>query len=1046
MKVPFLGREGELAELAEVLRAARAGRPQIVLLEGPAGVGKTALLGHFLAGVDVPRVLYASGEEGESELAFSVLAQLLPDRAGAWADALSAGAELLEVLDDVVLVVDDDQWADPPSLQALTFALRRLRVDRVVAVVVVRDAADPRIPEGLRRLCTAGGSVRLPLAGLPAAELRALGREIGVGELSARAAARLHAHTDGNPLHAAALLQQAGPALLKGLEEEPDVVLPAPQSFTSLVLGRLADCGEEAAALVAAASVLGSHCALDRAAALARLTDPLPALEEAVAAGLLTDRAGDPVVRFPHPLVHAAVYQQLGPVRRNALHLRAAQLTDDEALRLRHRARAATGHDAALAADLARLGRRLAADGAWAGAAGQLAAAARLSADRAGYEQLTLEAVECGLLAGEIPDAAGAALRIAGFAESCWRSYLLGRLSLFDLDRAEALLRDAWQRCDPEADPVLGARIAGQFAAFYGSMARGTDMAEWAGLALRLAPDDTATDMIRYLELSGRAMSGHAAETLAALGPLPDPAVAPPAQLEQLMGRGTLREFTGDLTGAVRDLTGVLAACHSRAASFRVVAATALASAEYRAGHWDDAIVHSELALSLAADSDQPHIALYCRMLAALTYSARGAFAKAQAHARVVREYAAWGHVNPVVWAALSEAYLARARGRPEEVALALDPLLALGRRGMWEEPGAMPWPDLLADAWTACGELERAEDALVAYEQLAAERHHHGALALAARSRGTLEAARGDAAAAERAFKKALHHADRGQALFERALLHLAYGQFLRRAGKRARAGEQLRAARAILLRLDAQPDLVRCARELAACGLEVGEHRPRKLPPGTALAEETEAAVSALPELGKLEFRIHRVKCLDSTSEIGKDEIYLGGTCVDESGDTKKISQFKVRSFDTGNEQVYSPPRQFTFFNLREGTNYPKSYFVTLVLAEVDWGGFANFLNDLLDKVKAKVIAALTAAIGISGGAIGIIIGTAVGYVVGQVFEYLKKLWGDEIFKPVTLSTIVPSLTSRWAGKQDSPERTVTYSGYGGKYQVVYDWRMFA
>ncbi|HET6857990.1 MAG TPA: hypothetical protein VFH94_12985 [Streptomyces sp.] len=222
------------------------------------------------------------------------------------------------------------------------------------------------------------------------------------------------------------------------------------------------------------------------------------------------------------------------------------------------------------------------------------------------------------------------------------------------------------------------------------------------------------------------------------------------------------------------------------------------------------------------------------------------------------------------------------------------------------------------------------------------------------------------------------------------------------------------------------------------------------RKLPPGSVVAEDADAAASALPELGKLEFRIHRVKCLDSTSEIGKDEIYLGGTCVDESGDTKKVSQFKVRSFHTGNEQVYSPPRQFTFFNLREGTNYPKSYFVTLVLAEVDWGGFAEFLNDLLDKVKAKVIAALAAAIGgaigVSGGPIGIIIGTAVGFVVGEVFNYLKKLWGDEIFKPVTLSTVVPSLTSRWSGKEDSPERTVTYSGYGGKYQVVYDWRMFA
>ena len=201
------------------------------------------------------------------------------------------------------------------------------------------------------------------------------------------------------------------------------------------------------------------------------------------------------------------------------------------------------------------------------------------------------------------------------------------------------------------------------------------------------------------------------------------------------------------------------------------------------------------------------------------------------------------------------------------------------------------------------------------------------------------------------------------------------------------------------------------------------------------------------------KLELRIHKVKCIDETGgwpEWGEDEIYLGGTTVDESGDTKKVAQFKVSDFDDGDVKNYSPPKQFTWFSLLEGTEWPKSYFVTLVLAEVDMGGLADFLNKLLDKVKAEVISALAAAIGgaigASGGPIGAAIGAVVGWVVGQVFEWLKSWWSDDIFKPFTVSVSIPSLNARWAGKTDSPEYWVKWWGHDGTYQLWYDWRLFA
>jgi DNA-binding CsgD family transcriptional regulator len=108
--------------------------------------------------------------------------------------------------------------------------------------------------------------------------------------------------------------------------------------------------------------------------------------------------------------------------------------------------------------------------------------------------------------------------------------------------------------------------------------------------------------------------------------------------------------------------------------------------------------------------------------------------------------------------------------------------------------------------------------------------------MAAAARARANLEAARGNHARADQAFKTGLAHAAQIDLPFDRALLQLAYGGFLRRAGKRTLAAAQLHAARATLTRLDAQPDLERCERELAACGLRPGrrkEHNTARLTP---------------------------------------------------------------------------------------------------------------------------------------------------------------------------------------------------------------------
>ncbi|MFM7470313.1 MAG: tachylectin-related carbohydrate-binding protein, partial [Nodosilinea sp.] len=200
----------------------------------------------------------------------------------------------------------------------------------------------------------------------------------------------------------------------------------------------------------------------------------------------------------------------------------------------------------------------------------------------------------------------------------------------------------------------------------------------------------------------------------------------------------------------------------------------------------------------------------------------------------------------------------------------------------------------------------------------------------------------------------------------------------------------------------------------------------------------------------MSKLELRIHKVKCVEETSGGGKDEISLGGTTVDETGDTEKVDPFRVRNdFEDGVEQIYSPPRQFASFDLTEGTGFPKSYFVTLVLSEIDNGGFPEVLDKLLMWVKEKVIAAVTtaigtgAAIGSLAGPIGAAIGAAAGALLGWIIDFFKELWEDNVFAPATVRVDIPSYTP--GDMTDSPEGIITYKGYGGEYQVTYDWHMY-
>src|SRR4051794_3227259 len=369
---PFVDRQRELRALNDALEAA----PSVVVVEGEAGIGKTTLIERFLTSVKQARVLRASGDESETDIPFAAADQLLRT-AGSEADALrhgqhvTVGLELLEVMtsEPSVVAVDDAQLIDGESLRALLFAARRLTGPAVV-ILTVRGSATRWLSDGWLALADV-----VSVARLEPEHVAELGRASGV-EMTAEAATRLCAHTNGNPLHLKAVLE-ALPA--DGAWQQEARPLPVPGSYADLVRAQLDRLEPDVVALIEAAAVLGTRAPLDQVLRLAELDGPLEVLDEAIDSGFVD--LNDQLLGFSHPLARAAVYASLPKGRRAALNARAAGLVADAGVALRHRAEAALVPDAGLVADLEAHARAEMARGAWSGAVSSFTTAGRLSVD-----------------------------------------------------------------------------------------------------------------------------------------------------------------------------------------------------------------------------------------------------------------------------------------------------------------------------------------------------------------------------------------------------------------------------------------------------------------------------------------------------------------------------------------------------------------------------------------------------------------------------------------------------------------------------------------
>jgi DNA-binding CsgD family transcriptional regulator len=492
--VRLLGRTREQEVLERLLEAARAGHGAVLVLHGEAGVGKTALLDYAIAAAADFRVARLSGAEGEMELAFAALQQLvssfldltdrLPEpqqqalgvalglRDGPVPDRFLVGLAVLGLLSEaaeqepLLLVVDDAQWLDDSSAQVLAFVARRLAAERIGLLFAARASGE------------------LP-AGAPTLQVQPLGRVDSRALLTSVLPARLDEHvlerivleTRGNPLALLELPRGLTPAQLAGGFGLP-VATPLPASIEESFTRRLAGLSYDARRflLLAAADSVGDPAILWRAAD--RLGVPGSAADTLQGEGLLDV---GPRVVFRHPLVRSAVYRSAGLKERRAAHRALADATDphvDPDRRAWHLGQATASPDEDVAAELERSAGRARARGGFAAVAAFLGRAADLTPEPCRRAQRLLTAA--------------AAKRDAG-----------------DLDGALGLLADL----EPGALDELGrAKVTLLEAQIALEQRRGSDAGRlFLSAAMRLQPVDIDLARDTYLEALGGALTNDVA-------------------------------------------------------------------------------------------------------------------------------------------------------------------------------------------------------------------------------------------------------------------------------------------------------------------------------------------------------------------------------------------------------------------------------------------------------------------------------------------------------------------------------------------------------
>ncbi len=873
------GRRRECETLSGLVAAAKAGRSQVLVLRGEAGIGKTALLDFLLARAAGCRVARAAGVESEMELAFAGLHQLcsphlhrlatLPApqqqalrtafglQEGPAPDRFLVGLAVLTLLSEVaeerplVCVVDDAQWLDQASAQALEFVARRLAAEPVGMVFAVRTS--DREP-------TLVGLPELVVHGLGTSDARALLESAVTGRLDPRVRDRFVAESRGNPLALLELPQGHTPAELAGGFGLPDVT-PLAGRLEDVFRRRLAPLPEvtRQLLLLAAADPVGEPVLLWRAAE--RLGVGVDAASPAVEAGLVeigTD------VRFRHPLVRSAVYRAATPEQRRTAHAALACTVDpdtDPDRRAWHRAQATAGIDEDVAEELERSATRARARGGHAAAAAFLEEAVALTPEPGRRARRALAAAHAKNLAGA-PERAVELLSTAqagplGELDRA-RAELLGAQITFAATRgrdAPRLLLSAARRLEPLDATLARATYLDAFAAAVaaGREARGGGLRDVAAAVLGAGWGRSPGGLPRScaLLLDGLALlatQGHR--------------VGVPVLREAL---ATLREEPIPEDDALRWLW---LACRIARALFDDASWDELSDRQVQVARRTGALSLLPMALTERFSRQ-----LFAGDLAAATSLVGEAAAVTEAIGSRVTPY---GAVSLATW-----------RGREEEARALIDAsredvehrgeglwlisadwtmsVLLLGlcrydealaaaegaaRKADGLELWTWVWPEVV-EAAVRSGHAERAVVPLQRFTAFADVSGTDWALGVSARCRALVEGRDG----VEDLYRESIDRLARTGVRVALARSHLLYGEWLRRAGRRRDARESLRTAHRMLVDMGMEAFAERARVELSA----TGETARRRVVPTLDELTAQEAQIARLagqrltnPEIG--------------------------------------------------------------------------------------------------------------------------------------------------------------------------------------------------
>ncbi|GLZ48970.1 LuxR family transcriptional regulator [Actinomycetospora sp. NBRC 106375] len=798
-----------------------------VLVTGESGIGKSRLLAQASAAAP-GRVLTAAAVAWETDCPHAVVAQLLGEDVAALTeeDPFAVARRLAERAGDapVVLVVDDAHWCDEASLRALSTLTRH---HRDVPAVALLAATPGHGPSATAELVRRTADAVVPLGPLTSRDLEELCADRG-RPLPPWLTERLRRHTQGNPRHVLALLDE----LPAERWDVPDLRLPAPGEVAVRVEEACVALGAEARALVETIACFGDPAGLDEVARTAGLDDVLRPLSEAARHGLVTRFGGRslPVVGPTDPMIRAAVLDLVGPHEAAAIRRRAAGIVAEPHRRLALLAAATPGPDVALADQLAELSRTKTTEGAWSDAADALLEASRLTDRHDDRELLLIRAVDAMIGAGAVFEAEAMIPAIENLLDTAIRNSVLGYLAiqLGRAEQADRALGRAWELRDPASDPDTAAWVCQRRVLDALLRGGGQELVDWADRAVDLVGADhpAAVEALAMRGL-GTAAAGRPREGLAEYRAMVS-RIGGGAQLQRVtMGHGWLHLVLGELDEARAELESAIPTTTLGGSSrISLWASGWLARVHFLAGDWDLALRAVAQGLRRAERSGIVIVTPLLAWTAAQIHGLRGDHERAE---RVLRDAdsGADDYEIMAVPRRLARASTAEVRADYGAVVRALAPLDADEDTAV-SQPGWWPWRDVYANALVLEGHLDEADEFLTRHEQRASEQHNHAEVARLAWARGRLHTARGDLDAARAAFEASIASLDTQPLRWDRARAHFAYGQSLRRLAQRREADTILSTARELFGALGASSYVARCDRELRAGG--VHQSRPER------------------------------------------------------------------------------------------------------------------------------------------------------------------------------------------------------------------------